>query len=439
MRTPDEMVSSHPDRAGSSDLRARVSRPLRAIMVLGGSTALGQLLLVAVTPVVTRLYTPAAIGLFTLYFSYVTFVQTGSSLMYSTAIPTARSDAEARTLTKLSFNLNVPYAFLGAGMFFLLCQLDLFGFNNFPPVAALLCAVSLALTGAFTTYRYLLVRQREYRGIARALFGQNSARAIGQVGLGALSATWWSMALADVAGRLSGILPGLSWLRAHPQPGPAPSARTVARRYRSFPLVYLPSVIIDNFVVWLPLPLITAQYGLAAGGYFAIVIRVVGLPLGVIADSVADVFHGELALTDRSGQAAGQLFRRTTALLTAIGLPLALLLFFLGGPVLVAVLGNQWTQAGALCRVMAPWFLLQFIVSPLSRVIVVYEAQAWKLVYDALHLGATCAVYAVGVARQLSMVNFVGLLSAVSAGTYIVYFLILIWVVRSRGATKCVE
>ena len=422
-----------------ADLRPRVRKALRAIMILGGSTALGQLLLVAVTPLVTRLYTPAAIGLFTLYFTYVAFVQSGSSLMYSTAIPAAISEGEARTLTRLSLTLSVPYAILGAAAFFMLRQLDLLGFSHFPLVASLLCAVSLALTGAFTTFRYLLVRHREYRGIARALLGQNGARAIGQVGGGLLSATWWTMALSDVVGRLFGILPGLRLLRAQPISEPAPSAQAVARRYRSFPLIYLPSILIDNFVVWLPLPLITAHYGLAAGGYFAIVIRVVGLPLGVIAASVADVFHGELALIARSGQSAHQLFRRTAALLTAIGVPLALLLYFLGGPVLVTVLGHQWTQAGALCSVMAPWFLLQFIVSPLSRVVLVYEAQAWKLGYDVLALGATCAAYAIAVARHLSLLDFVGWLSTFSAVTYVVYFLILVWVVRSRGATVCAE
>lgn len=435
--SPTSTPVVRPASPEQSEATPRLGGALRAMTLLGGSTALGQLLLVITTPVVTRLYTPAAVGLFTLYFTYVTFVQTGSSLMYSTAIPTASSSGEAVALTRLSLILSVPYALLGAAAFAVLRELHLFGFEHFPLLAALLCAVSLALTGAFTTFRYLLVRHRRYDGIARALLAQNGARAIGQVGGGLASATWWTMALSDVAGRLFGIGPGLRQLRSEQPRSEIPSRRRVARRYRSFPLVYLPSILIDNLVVWLPLPLITAHYGLTAGGYYAIVSRVIGVPLGVVATSVADVFHGDLALIARSGEHPDRLFRRTTVLLIAVGLPLAVLLYFFSRPVLVAVLGHQWTQAGLLCSLMAPWFLLQFIVSPLSRVVLVYEAQAWKLAYDLLALAAIGVVYAIGVAHHASLSTFVGWLSVAATGCYVVYFLLLIAVIRVKGSQTC--
>ena len=47
------------------------------------------------------------------------------------------------------------------------------------------------------------------------------------------------------------------------------------------------------------------------------------------------------------------------------------------------VFGAQWTLAGSFAGVVAPWYLAQFVVSPISRVVAVFSGQKTKLIWDA--------------------------------------------------------
>jgi len=101
------------------------------------------------------------------------------------------------------------------------------------------------------------------------------------------------------------------------------------------------------------------------------------------------------------------------------------------GPGLFAlVFGEEWRAAGVMASIMAPWYFASLIVSPLSRVAVVYEAQGSKLLYDVLSLVIVVGAIAGGAAAGLTAGQAVVALSVLEVVAYLVYLLILDWVVR---------
>src|SRR3954471_16287753 len=67
-------------------------------MVIMAGTAFGQLLAIAVSPLLSRLYTPADFGLFSLVNAFAMVLGTVAALRYEMAIPLPRADDEARAV-----------------------------------------------------------------------------------------------------------------------------------------------------------------------------------------------------------------------------------------------------------------------------------------------------------------------------------------------------
>ena len=134
------------------------------------------------------------------------------------------------------------------------------------------------------------------------------------------------------------------------------------------------------------------------------------------------------------------LFRTASLALLCIGLvPAAILALW--GPVLFGwVFGARWMQAGSIAAVVAPWYLAQFVASPLSRVVVVLSGQERKLIWDVLCLVSLVCVFVSARFWALAPLQTIGVLSAVYAMLYVVYYLILSYVVanfdRSRRSAK---
>lgn len=411
---------------------------LRAAAVIGSGTAIGQLVAVITTPAVTRIYSPAALGAFTLLFTFVNFVQSGSSLMYSAAIPAASTQRDANALVSVSFRLMLPYAILGGLLCYIFITTGVLGFDVLAPYASGLAVAGLLLAGTFTTFRFLLVRQQEYGEVGKALASQNIVRSVSQIAFGLLAPTWWALVLSDVLGRSVGSLPG--WRRHRAQRASTPSERRrVVRSFSRYPRVYLPSVIIDNLVVWLPMPLIVAQFGATYGGLFAVVSRVVALPIAVVSTAVADAFHGSLSGAARSGRDPRPEFWTMVKVLASAGVVLAALVATLGGTVIPTVLGNQWRGAGAICIAMAPWFFFQFVVNPVSRVVLVYDGQREKLVYDLFALLLTAVAALLSWQLDWSALGFVSSLALVNSSAYLLYFFILLRILNRSVNKTCVE
>jgi hypothetical protein len=83
---------------------------------------------------------------------------------------------------------------------------------------------------------------------------------------------------------------------------------------------------------------------------------------------------------------------------------------------------------------MAPWLVAALIVSPLSRVALVYQAQGTKLVYDVLALAAVVVSIVGGAAAGLDGFEAIRLLALLQTAAYAVYLLVLYRLVASHAS-----
>ncbi len=409
----------------------------RNIAILGGGTALAQSFNVLLAPLLTRLYLPDSLGQFALFASFLNVAMVGISLRYELGIVAARTEQKAAQLALLAFLFSLPVSIFGAGALFLAIHFSLLGFNTLPSYTPLLMVPALVFVAAFSALRYWFVRQEQFRGVSQATVVQNGARSISQVVMGVFGGRLAGLLAGELIGRSAGMTRMFreAWpsIRAYVFPANPRNLSEVLWENRQFPVYSLPSSLVDTLAANICIPLVVRCFGVETGGYFALVQRVLAVPLVLISTSVADAFHGRLAQYVReTPERVVGLFQTTSAVLALLGILPTILLMLFGRPLFKMVFGSRWTLAGDFAAVAAPLFLAQFVVTPLSRLVFVLEGQRLKLVYDLLALTTTIGVFVFSAWGQLSPVQTIMVLSATGTLTFGAYYLVLTRIVSKH-------
>jgi lipopolysaccharide exporter len=417
----------------------------RGVAVLVGGTALGQGLIVLASPILSRLYVPSDMGLMGLYVAFSGFASVAVSLRYETAIVSCKDSKEAAHLVLVCAILAIPMSFGLSGVLYFVIVFSVLGFGVLSPYAAALAFPSSLFIATFLILRYWFIRDESFVTISRVLVSQNGARAAAQIGLGLTKLGWIGLLLGDLVGRGLGINLMLrsSW-RAITQelfPLQFPPLLYVLKRYRKFPIYSLPSSLVDALALNLPIPLIAQLYGPQEAGYFTLVQRVLMVPLVLVGSSVADTFHARISSYSReTPRQVVPFFLRTAGVLLAFGVGPGVLLMMFGQAVFSWVFGEEWATAGLLVTAMVPLALAQLVVSPLSRVVFVFQGQELKLVYDVFSLLATLGIFIMAYSSELPLLHTIGLLSLTQTFVNGIYFLLLLRVVIiGARRTACVE
>lgn len=353
-----------------------------AITIMAG-TAFGQLLAVAVSPLLSRLYSPADFGVFSVVNALAMVLGTVLAGCYELAIPLPDKDEDARALFVLGTVLTVMTTAVTTAVFILLTPL-LIELLDEPGAVTWLGWVPL-VAAALAFFRLLnqwALRQQRYGATARRNVISASSTVLIQLVSG------WRA--AGPGGLIVGLGLGQALGAASLMVGSRISLRTsradlrrLARRYRRFPLLLAPSGLLNSAGLYLPVILIATLYGAEAAGWLGFTQRILALPVTLIGQAVAQVYLGELARAHRNRvDQQARLFHITSVRLALIGAGGALLLMVVARPLFPWVFGEPWQQSGAMAQALAISLGLQLVASPLSQTLVVYERTRLQLAWD---------------------------------------------------------
>jgi O-antigen/teichoic acid export membrane protein len=361
------------------------------LSIVGGSAA-GQGLIILSYPLLTRLYDPSEFGLFSVFVSVVFLVGTASAGLLEAAIPLPAQAREATAvawagLAAVALTTSVAAAvglLLGARF------AELLGVPRLAGLWWLVCLAVLVM-GCYLVASEWMVRERSYGALGRRNLLQGVGQVGTQVGLGLAGVRPLGLLLGFAVGRLLAIggLMGRTGLLRQPPPGFA-AVRAAVRRYRRFPLLAMPSAVLNSAGLELPLLLVSALYGDVRAGLLGLTVRVVGAPATVIGQAVYQVFTGESgARIRRSDAGMGASVRFAALRLLGVGAVPAVVLVAAGPALFGLVFGPSWSEAGEYARLLAVAYLAQFAVSPVSSTLFLLERQGQELAWVTLRLALT--------------------------------------------------
>jgi O-antigen/teichoic acid export membrane protein len=422
----------------------RLRERLGAGGLLGGSAAIAagtggaQLVGIAAQPILTRLYTPADYGAFSVAISALFVVGSIASLRYEFAITLARDDDEAANVLGLALVLAVGSSLISALVLWIVgpTLLSLAGASLLAAYASSLAAGQFAM-GANYALTNWAVRNKNYAAISLNRLDQALVQSPVHIGLGLLGMGAPGLLVGLLAGSLASLprLLRAAW-RTHSaslRRVTADGMRVAAQRYRRFPIFAAPSALVFALGVRAPVILLVPLYGAETGGQYFLAERLLYLPLVLVASSVGHVFNAEGAAHARSGDAAAlkTLFVNTTWSLAKVGFLPAVALAAAAPFATGFIFGSAWDEAGLFMALLMPMFYLAFVVTTTGQVLFLLERQPLQLIRELVRLGLLAAPVLTAALLDLPAIAAVAALSVGGCVSYAVY-----WIISWRAVSE---
>lgn len=401
------------------------SKFAKNITLLAGGTALGQIITVLISPILTRLYSPQDFGVFGVYASILGIVTVVASLRYEYALPLPEDDETATHLLVLCFLLLLAMT----GLMTLLVQK--FGkqiaiWANVPELKNYVWLVPLGMLGAGTyqILSYWAVRKCDFVRLARTRLSRGIGRAAIQVGVGLIHHGPLGLLIGQLAGETAGCTSlGLAvWTKDRPlfKTLSLQGILKAGMRYKRFPLFSNWADLLDALGLQVPQILFAAFYGAKAAGWFSLAQRVIAAPLNIVVDSVAQVYFGEIARLSRNDlKAIRGFFFNLTYRLALIGGGPIIAVCALAPKIFTLVFGQEWEISGHYVRIMGLMFGVRFVVVPLLHTLNVLERQDLYLTWEGTRLILVVGGLLTARILELPHINAVGIYSLAMLSAYI--------------------
>ncbi len=356
----------------------------RSVITLAGGTALGQAIAVLGSPVLTRLYTPDDFGILAIYSSALGIVSVIASLRYELAIPLPDDDKDATALLALSLGIVAVISLLtGFGVWLLGEQITRWANASALHPYLWLLPLGVGIVGTYQVFNYWAVRKHAFGQIATTRLHQSIGTLVTQIGLGLLKIEALGLLGGKVIGQGIGIMILASLAKRTVNSISFADIGRVARRYYRFPLLSSFSGLLNSMGLRLPVLLLATFYGPQVAGWFALGQKVVGLPMGLLGQAVAQVYLAIVSrLLQENNTGIEFVFLKAARRLLFWGsIPIVMLI--LTGPWLFSfVFGAEWREAGSYVQLLAIMFLFQFVIVPLSQTMNVLEKQDLQFIWD---------------------------------------------------------
>ena len=410
----------------------------RNVLTLMTGTTIAQAIPIAISPILTRIYTPEDFGVFALFIAITSIFGSIANGRYELAIMLPRKDEDAINIFALGFIITTTISFLLL-LIVLIFHDNIVNLLNNESIGVWLYFVPIAVffTGLYNILNYFNNRQKNYKDLAKATIIKSIVTAIIQLSVGFLK--------VGVSGLISGqivsqffantkLLRNIMKDKLLISKISKVKIIALAKRYKDFPKFSMWAILANTLSTQLINILISAFYSVATLGFYSLVQRLLGMPSSLIGSSIGQVFFQQATKEKQKTGKAIKTFNSTVKKLIIIGLPSFGILFFIVEDLFSFVFGEEWRIAGTYAQIVIPLFFIRFIVATVTVVNSIFEKQKISLVWQlSLLLFSILSIFLSNI-LGLVFINFLYLFMIVTFLHYIVLFFILKFVVKGKYA-----
>ncbi len=401
-------------------------------------TGFAHLLGIAVIPVITRLYSPDQIGVFSAYVSLFMICYSVSSLRFEYATLIPKTSHEANNITWLAASASLVSSLI------VLLVLLLAGDTVTERMALgslgrwiYLLPVSIFSYSLLMIMTFSLTREKQYGSIAGGKITASSSTAAGQIILALISLQSYGLVVGKVTGNLLGML-FVVWkrhkVRSSVLAGVTPRRMVaMAKRYRNFPFWNTPHALTTTTSNNIPVLLFNSFFSEAVAGFYAMAVKALYSPVQVVAQAAYQVFSQRIAEKQAHGEKIVPFVRNTALLFAGMGLLPFMLLFIFAPPLFGWFLGSGYETTGQYIRILAPFIYLVFIVTPLNFIPLMLGRQKKAFFIDVVYLSARLAALGTGI--WLNSIQAALMLYSV-VGVLVNTYLLIWFLVLAKGAER---
>ena len=358
---------------------------LKSISLLAGGTAFAHIITVLILPLVTRLYSPEDFSKLAVYSSLLGMFSVVACLRYEVAIPLPKEEEVAERLLMVSIASSIISSLILAIIliFFPLYIAQILGNGYFPQIVWILPLGVLAAS-LYSAFKFWSTRVKDFKSIAKTKIQQSTSSGVAQLLLGWLDHTSIGLLIGQLFYSSAGVF-SLIRKKSRFQKINFAQLKATCKEYIHYPKYSVGEALFNTAGVHLPMLIIAALAAPEEAGYLLLASKIMIIPMVLIGASVSQVYYAhanEAKYEDKLADFTYDTMRK----LAFIGSAPLLLIGILAPVVFPLVFGSEWERAGVLVAWMTPWFIIQFVVSPVSMALHVSNNQRLAVILQFIGL-----------------------------------------------------
>lgn len=352
--------------------------------VLGG-TAIAQIIPIAATFLITRIYNPEMFGEFSTWLAFVSILSIVFSLRLEASLVIIKEDSARNKAVLYIFSTAIILCLCSTGVIYLIKDSPsvqkLLSDNSLLLILIPIGSLSIILNQIWQTWAASI---GEYNKLIVMRISQSLITVLFQIGIGFIIAESFSLVLAFlIASFLSFIIAFII------MPNILNTSlfnyfefKQYIVRYKNFLIYGLPADTLNTTTSQLPIILISYRFGPEIAGYLSLTMRVLSKPVSLLGNAILDVFKKHAAEQLHTIGNCKKLYINTFIVLFLASIVYSIATVFLAKPIFAFAFGPEWEFSGVIAIWLLPMFALGFIASPLSYIAYLVEKQHYDLIWQ---------------------------------------------------------
>ena len=361
----------------------------RNVLTLMTGTTIAQAIPIAISPILTRIYTPEDFGVFALFIAITAILGTVANARYELAIMLPKKDEDAINVFALGFIIT---CFISLILLILVVIFNdyftkLFG-NDEISFWLYFVPITVFFSGLFNILNYFNNRKKNYKDLRNATILKSIVLAVVQLSIGFIKSGASGLISGSIISNMfANIKLAKNILKDKILVSKISKIKMIAlaKRYKDFPKHGMVSSLFDNLSLQLPSILIPKIFSFSISGYFFFANKIVNLPSALISGSIGQVYLQKITENKNNGIEIFPIFKNTITKLFFIALPITIIGYITSPYIFPLLFGEKWKISGEIAQYLFLIFIIRFCVSPLSNSFIpaleLKKAALWQYLY----------------------------------------------------------
>lgn len=396
------------------------------LMIL--SSGIAQVILIITTPIITRLYSPAEFGEFTIFSNIAMILIPIINARYDLLIVNAKNDRSANILSQISFLISLLILLI----LIPILAISVWLYPNFilDFIFIIIMLFLVSLTNIFTNY---LNKERKYKVLSLINVFRAGSMALLQIIFGLLSLGSLGLIIGFSLSYITGITLGYKTFKKHFNIVRNKEETKALFLENKNQLVYsTPSILLNSLSFSVVVFFIGILYTNTEVGIYGMAIRVLGIPVTIISLGLSKIFMQQANDYYIERGNFRNLLLKFSSTLVIVSIILYVPLYLFSEELVNILLGHSWVDAITVIKIVIPLFVIRLIVSTVSLSVIVLQKQQLELILQALFLIGTTVTFVISKMLNLTFLNFVSINTAVLIVSYMIFFIALYYFAKNK-------
>jgi len=350
---------------------------IKDVWTLFSGTAIAQIIGLAFLPLLTRLFLPEEFGIFYIFLTTASILSVVTTGGYEKSFVLPKHDKEASQLLLVSLILSLSVTFLSFIILFFLNEWgNIFFQTGRSQIILWLIPVYAFLFGAFRIFQNWSIRHNKYNWVGSSnIFRSGSLSAL-QTGFGLYQTGSFGLVIASCISQLPPI-----WFLIRKNikvlnnitKKDVKDAYRIGVEYYSFPFYKMPSDLLNEISIQIPLYVLKVVFSDLAVGIYSLPQKLMSQPSRLIGQAVGEVFYRKTSELYSQNIDISEITFATFRTLFLVGVIPFTIVMFWGQEIFSFAFGQEWGSSGRIASYLSPWLLFVFAGSPISYIFLIKQ------------------------------------------------------------------